>query len=195
MDSPLGSVLANIFMKKVVSIYRKKTLTDLHTKWDSWTPWKYKINLIQSLTCHYYRLYSFCSLLQSALDNLQNGYPQGIINYQINDVLNRNRHLQHNNNPRRSAVPKKDIIILLPYLIRSICKATKSPNTWNYVRTNFILVLSSRSFFQSTRCVKSLFPCIVRATLIVHNNPELFAEQIAGIVMVFALVKVNRVSR
>ena len=41
------------------------------------------------------------SLLQSALHDLrklllQNGYPQGIINYHINDVLNKNRH-QHSN--------------------------------------------------------------------------------------------------
>ena len=39
--------------------------------------------------------------------------PQGIINYHINDVLNKNR--QQHNNPV-STVPKKDIIILLPYL-------------------------------------------------------------------------------
>ena len=32
----------------------------------------------------------------------------------------------------------------------------------------------------------------MRAALIVHNNPELFAEQIAGIVIVFALVKLNQ---
>ena len=39
--------------------------------------------------------------------------PQGIITYNVNDVLNRNR-----NRPRSpvSTVPKKDIIILLPYL-------------------------------------------------------------------------------
>ena len=42
-----------------------------------------------------------------------NGYPQGIITYNVNDVLIRNR-----NKPRSrvSTVPKKDIIILLPYL-------------------------------------------------------------------------------
>ena len=57
-------------------------------------------------------------MLQSALGDLrklllQNGYLQGIITYNVNDVLNRNR-----NKPRSpvSTVPKKDIIILLPYL-------------------------------------------------------------------------------
>ncbi|XP_068692920.1 uncharacterized protein [Montipora foliosa] len=101
------------------SIYRKKTFTGLYTKWDSFTPRKYKINLIRSLTYRYYRLCSSGSLLQSALNDfrkllLQNGYPQGIINYHINDVLNKNRQHQHSNPV--STVPKKDIVIQLPYL-------------------------------------------------------------------------------
>ena len=102
----------------VTSIYRKKTFTGLYTKWDSFTPRKYKINLIRTLTYCCYRICSSASLLQSALGDLrklllQNGYPQGIITYNINDVLNRNR-----NKPRSpvSTVPRKDIIFLLPYL-------------------------------------------------------------------------------
>ena len=95
----------------MTSIYRKKTFTGLYTKWDSFTPRKYKINLIRSLTYRYNRLCSSGSLLQSALHDLrklllQNGYPQGIINYHINDVLNKNRHQQSN---PVSTVPKKDI--------------------------------------------------------------------------------------
>ena len=44
---------------------------------------------------------------------LKNGYPQGIISFNINDVLNRN-----NNKPNDpvQTVPQKDVIILLPYL-------------------------------------------------------------------------------
>ena len=102
----------------VTSIYRKKTFTGLYTKWDSFTPRKYKINLIRTLTYRCYRICSSASLVQSAPGDLrklllQNGYPQGIITYNINDVLNKNR-----NKPRSpvSTVPKKDIIILLPYL-------------------------------------------------------------------------------
>jgi hypothetical protein len=104
----------NTFM---TSIYRKKTFTGFYTKWDSFTPRKYKINLIRSLTYRYYRLRSSGSLLQSALNLrkplLQNGYPQGIVSYHTNDVFNKNRHQR--NNPV-STVPKKDIVILLPYL-------------------------------------------------------------------------------
>ena len=72
------------------------------------------------LTYRYYRLCSSGSSLQSAALNdlgkllLQNGYPQGIINYHINDVLNKNRQ-HHHSNPV-STVSKKYIDILLPYL-------------------------------------------------------------------------------
>ena len=94
------------------SICRKKTFTGLYTKWDSFNPRKYKINLIRTLTYHCCRIYSFAFLLKSALDDLrkllpQNGYPQGIITYNINDVLNRNRNKPSSPVP---TVPKKDII-------------------------------------------------------------------------------------
>ena len=79
------------------SIYRKKTFTGLYTKWDSFTPRKYKVNLIRTLTFRCFRICSSPSLLRSCLDELrklllQNGYPAGVINYNINDVLNRPRN-------------------------------------------------------------------------------------------------------
>ena len=139
---------SNTFM---TSIYRKKTFTGLYTKWDSFTPRKHKINLIRSLTYRYYRLCSSGSLLQSALNDLrklllQNGYPQGIINYHINDVLNKNRQRQHS---------KKDIVIILPYLglqSNQVAKGLKSCVYKFYSRVNLKIV------FQSTRRIKSLFP-------------------------------------
>jgi len=56
-------------------------------------------------------------LLKSAVDDLkrlllQNGYPQGIITFNITDVLNKNK--KKPNDPV-ATVPKKDVIILLPY--------------------------------------------------------------------------------
>ena len=43
----------------------------------------------------------------------QNGYPAGVINYNINDVLNRQQ-----NRPRNptTTVPKRETISVLPYL-------------------------------------------------------------------------------
>ena len=58
------------------------------------------------------------SLLQSALFDLkktllQNGYPRGVLCYNINHVLNR----QKNKSVEPIAtVPKKDIFLVLPFL-------------------------------------------------------------------------------
>ena len=59
----------------------------------------------------------FVHLLQSALDDLKkylsrNGYPHGIISYNMNDVVNK-----HQDKPKDIiTVPKKEIFIVLPYL-------------------------------------------------------------------------------
>ena len=63
------------------SLYRKKTFTELYTKWDLFTPRKYKINLIRTLTCRCLRICFSSCLLQSALNDLKNllsrnGYPR-----------------------------------------------------------------------------------------------------------------------
>ena len=44
---------------------------------------------------------------------LQNGYPAGVVNYNINDVLNRQQ-----NKPKSptTTVPKKVAVLVLPYL-------------------------------------------------------------------------------
>ena len=98
---------------------RKKTFRGLYTKWDSFTPRKYKINLIRTLA------YQMLSLLQDLRPFvvaaiclrrllLQNGYPQGIITYQyINDVTKRTINKSNNH---VSTVPKKTIIIPLTFL-------------------------------------------------------------------------------
>ena len=70
------------------SIYRKKTFTGLYTQWDSFTPRKYKVNLIRTLTYRCLRICSSPRLLLSGLDGLKkhlsrNGYPRGIISYCI----------------------------------------------------------------------------------------------------------------
>jgi len=143
----------NTFM---TSIYRKKTFTGFYTKWDSFTPRKYKINLIRSLTYRYYRLRSSGSLLQSALNLrkplLQNGYPQGIVSYHTNDVFNKNRHQR--NNPV-STVPKKDIVILLPYLGLQSNQVAKRLKSCVY---KFYSCVNLKIIFQNTRCIKSFFP-------------------------------------
>ena len=53
------------------SIYWKKTFTGLYTKWDSFTPRKYKVNLIRTLTFRCFRICSSPSLLRSCLNELR----------------------------------------------------------------------------------------------------------------------------
>ena len=98
---------------------RTKAFTGLYTKWDSFKPRKYKINLIRTLTYGCFRICSSPSLLQAAIKDLrklllQNGYPQGVITFNINDVLNKSKNKP--NNSVQATVPKKDILIVLPYL-------------------------------------------------------------------------------
>ena len=102
------------------SIYRKKTFTGLYTKWASFTPRKYKVNLICTLTLRCFRNCLSPSLLWSCLNELrklllQNGYPAGVVNYNINDVLNRQQSKPKN---PTTTNPKKETILVLPYLVR-----------------------------------------------------------------------------
>ena len=72
------------------------------------------------ITVPKHEIFIICSsprLLQSALDDLKkhlsrNGYPRGIISYNMNDVVNK-----HRDKPKDIiTAPKKEIFIVLPYL-------------------------------------------------------------------------------
>ena len=78
------SNLETFLFKYTTTVHRKTTFTGLYTKWDSFTPRKYKMNLIRTLTYRFLRICSSSSLLQSALFDLketllQNGYPRGVL--------------------------------------------------------------------------------------------------------------------
>ena len=138
-------------------MYVKKTFTGLYTKWDSFTPCKYKINLIRTLTYHCYQIFSSCSLLQSALDDLrklllQNGYPQGIINCHVNDVLGTKPKQMRC--PVRM-VPKKDFIILLRYLGRQSNQISECQKSFIYQCYSWI---NLKIVFQNICSIKSFFP-------------------------------------
>ena len=67
----------------VTTIYRKPTFTGLYTPWDSYSPTKYKINLVRSLT---HRVRRICSpiMVETELNTLReillrNGYPGHVL--------------------------------------------------------------------------------------------------------------------
>ena len=139
----------------LTSIYRKKTFTGLYTKRDSFTPRKYKINLVRILAYRCIRICSSPRLLQFTLDDLKrivslNGYPMETVKYHMNDVIEKNK-------PKDlvQTVRKKEVLIVLPFLghhSKHLTKQLRSCINKCYDIFNLKIVL------QNTRRIKSFFP-------------------------------------
>ena len=83
---------------------------------------------------------------------LQNGYPAGVVNYNINDVLNRQQNKPKN---PTTTVPKKETILVLSYLGVQSKIVTKQVET---CINKFYGCIDLRVIFQSARRIKSFFP-------------------------------------
>ena len=91
--------------------YLDLTFDGLYTKWDSFTPHKYKVNLIPTLACRCFRICSSPTFFQFTLSDFRKlGYPQRFIIYNTNDVFNKKRNKLSS---PVFAVPKKDLIFTL----------------------------------------------------------------------------------
>ena len=77
---------------------------------------------------------------------MQNGYPQGIITFNINDVLNKNKNKP---NEPVATVPKKDVFVLLPYIGLHSNLITK--------HHKYLELIVSTLFFLAARNLLSLF--------------------------------------
>ena len=104
------------------------------------------------------KAFRICSspLLRSCVNELrklllQNGYPAGVVNYNINDVLTRQQ-----NRPRHPniTVPKKETILVLPYLGVQSEIVTKQLKT---CINKFYGCIDLRVMFQSAHRIKSFF--------------------------------------
>ena len=82
---------------------------------------------------------------------LQNGYPAGVVNYNINDVLSRQQSKPRN---PTTTVPKKETILVLPYLGVQSKIVTKQLKT---CINKFYGCIDLRVIFQSARRIKSFF--------------------------------------
>ena len=112
---------------------------------------------------------------------LQNGYPRGVINFDVNDVLHK-----HKDRPSQLTltVPKKDEIFVLPYLglhSDAITRRLKS------MSISFMVSSTSGLFF--TRRIKSFFPYKIISTG--HRNRRLSTKPVPGIVMLFTSAKLK----
>ena len=84
---------------------------------------------------------------------MQNDYLQGVIMFNINDVLNKNKNKP--NNLVQARVPKKDILIVLPYLGLLSNQVTKRVKSCVY---NFYSFVNPKIILQNTPRIKSYFP-------------------------------------
>ena len=107
----------------------------------------------------------------------------GIITYNINDVLNRNRNKP---NSPVSTVPKKDIVILLPYLGVQSDQISKRLKSCVY---NFCSAVNLKLIFQSTRRIKSFFPYKDRLNR--SQKSKVIYKAGAGTAVTFTLAKRN----
>ena len=74
------------------TVYKKPTFSGLYTKWDSYTPTKYKRNLINNLLHRAHQICSSFTLLRKEFNQIslvleKNGYPKNFLNKHINRFM------------------------------------------------------------------------------------------------------------
>ena len=119
-EGRLSFLDVNIFREKgkfVTNVYRKKTFSCVYTNFDSFIPETYKTGLIKSLLFRCFNLCSDFVEFHHEIDILKgilykNSYPRDFVDKCIKDFLDRVLM------PKVvvSTVPKKDLMIVLPYL-------------------------------------------------------------------------------
>ena len=139
---------------KLCSLAIKKTFSGVHTNFKSFIPETYKIGLIKSLL---FRCFSLCSdfiKFHHEIDKLKsilykNSYPRDLIDKCIKEFLDKILTPK----PVVSTVPKKQLIITLPYLGKlspQICTRI------NRIMKNKLLYCNVQFVFQ-TKCKISNF--------------------------------------
>ena len=103
--------------KFVTSIFRKDTFSGVCTNFISFIPLEYKFGLVQTLLNRCFHLSSDFLKFHHETDKLKkilskNAYPQKFVDKCIQKFLN-NVYIQ---TPKVPSVPKKELIIILPYL-------------------------------------------------------------------------------
>ena len=119
-EGRLSFLDVNIFREKgkfVTNVFRKKTFSGVYTNFDSFIPETYKTGLIKSLLFRCFNLCSDFVKFHHEIDILKgilykNSYPRGFVDKCIKEFLDRvlTRKVVV------STVPKKDLMIVLPYL-------------------------------------------------------------------------------
>ena len=98
--------------------YYKPTHTGLFTNWYSYTPRKYKINLVKTLLFRAWNICSNKNLFQRDVftikkNLLKNQFPEGLLNAIIKNF---SESIEKEPASKPVTVPKKEVILILPYL-------------------------------------------------------------------------------
>jgi len=114
----LDILIININGTFQTTIFRKKTFTGLYTKWDSFLPRKYKVNLINTLIDRFWNICSDKDLFDREVSYLKellmkNGYPSGIINYNVRNYIEKRNGLRTD---VKEGPEKLSLLLILPYL-------------------------------------------------------------------------------
>ena len=137
------------------SISRKNTFTGLGMRFDSFIPYKYKINLISCLVTRAFRICSrLCSFEEEIayLKNYftQNKFPINIVNKTIKSTL---KHL-YTNSETKLTVPLKQIYVNIPYLG---FHSEKLKRTINSITKQFFPHINLRFLYQTQNTVGMYF--------------------------------------
>ena len=115
-EGRLSFLDVNIFREKgkfVTNVYKKKTFSSVYTNFDSFIPEAYKTGLIKSLLSRCFNLCSDFVKFHHEIGILyKNSYPRDFADKCLKEFLDRvlTRKVVV------STVPKKDLMIVLPYL-------------------------------------------------------------------------------
>jgi len=134
----------------VTSVYRKKTFTGLYTKWDSFTPRKYKVNPICTLN---YRCFESVPLphFYISLFKISGSSCCKIVTLKALSHTT-DRLIKTSQTPLLRQSRKKDVIITLPYLGQPNIQITKRLKS---CVSNFYSFVNLKIMFQNTRRIKS----------------------------------------
>ena len=158
-DSTISFLDLNISYKEgkfETGIYRKATFTGLSTKFTSFTPLKYKRNLIATLT---YRAFQLCSSYENIDKELSyirkflfnNGFPIKFTNTWFGKTLN---NLINPSKIKSATVKRKCITLNMPFLGTHSFSIKKKLTK---LIEEFYPQVSLNIVFSSTNCIRNLF--------------------------------------
>ena len=157
------------------STYYKPTHTGLYTDWYSFTPRKYKINLIKTLL---FRAWKICSgrerfngdmeIIRKNL--LKNKFPPGLLDAVIkNFVANKTSAEPAQDQDTPSTVPKKEVFLFLPYfgtLSENFEKSLKSIVHDAYKQVELKVVFRTTKRLTDLFKIKDIIPKRLKSKLV-----------------------------